>query len=234
MFEGARQVLKWASFVLAMGALALGSCKPTGDVRFRVAVTVEGQGAPKTFSRVWRWYLSKAPIPLVAPYAGGVIAEAVPIPIAGRPTLYALTVGGRGGSLGNLPELVFGPLLPPSISRSDRLAGMRAISAVQGQPQVVPCDVDQSFCPRFVYLDDESDPSTVHVVDPTHLPTIYRGVSIRSVTVTIVDERPSHSGLIVPAFQRNPRWSEWYQRLDWNDPRKLGPEAFRTDARNPA
>lgn len=225
----------WPILLLAASAMTLGSCNRSADVRFKMSVKIIDIGKPRTFDRVWRLHLSQAPVALAAPYNGKFTAEAVAIPISGRPTLYALTMGGKRngpvrGSLGNLPEIVFDPLVPKSVPHGDRLAVMQAIAGMQGQSRTLSCEPpDESLCPIFAYFDNESDPSTLHVVDPKNLPAQYRGIRISSISITIVDDAPSKLSPALPAFRRDAGWSQWYRKVDNNDPRKLSPEAFRSD-----
>jgi hypothetical protein len=132
------------------------------------------------------------------------------------------------GSLGNLPEMVFGPLVPAEVSRGDRIAMMQAISKMNGKTHVLSClPPDEIYCPILAYFDDERDPKTIHVVDPHNLPDVYKGVDIVSMSITIVDDSPDKSGKSLPAFEPNAGWAQWSARLDYNDPRRLGPDAFR-------
>lgn len=219
----------WSIFLLAVLAMPLSSCTQSADLRFRISVTIDDKGESRTFSRVWRFQLNEAPVPLAAPYSGQFTGEAVAMELAGRPTLYALTVSSaRGGSLATLPEILFNPLVSGSVRRNDRIAMVRAISNMRGESRDLRCEPPEAtICPRFVYLEDKNDPSTIHVVNPDDLPDIYKGAKIKRISVTIVNEKPEDSGVLVPAFQYSARLSRWYRSLESNDPRNLRPEAFR-------
>lgn len=213
--------------LVAAAALALSACEPSADVRFRVAVKVNDRGVPKDFSRVWQLRLRDPNIALVTPYSGKFVAEAVPIAIPGRPTLYALTVNAdRSGSLARWPEIVFGSLVPRSISPSDRIAIIRSISRMRGQSQALACN--NAMCPKFAYFDDEADPTTIHIVDPTNLPKLYDGIEIDHIMITIVSDRPTISGTMPPAFQDKANLSRWNRQLKHSDPRNLRQEAFQS------
>src|SRR5207244_3119041 len=78
---------------LALGALmVLTSCSRPTEVRYKVSVELEENGQFRTGSSVWLWRIRRPTLALASPYDTEFRGEAVQVPLAQHPDVFALLI----------------------------------------------------------------------------------------------------------------------------------------------
>ena len=190
--------------VTGLATLGLSSCgiPGTSEVRYKVIVEVNVEGAIHSGSAVWSWKLSKPTVALGSPYNGEFRGEAVQVALGGGRTLFAILRGGDGNrSMAQmLPERLFGDVGRSARGeatrfKGDRLKDLRHIASNVGDQQELNCELHSGWCPMLVLFDDPDDPLSVRKVEQSikpaiHVQKILVEITSEPVTVGIGDTLP--------------------------------------------
>jgi hypothetical protein len=226
----------WRMGPLFLVCLLLYGCGDRAEVRYRVNVVVNDHGVRRAGSRVWSFVAKTPLVALTSPIAYKFNAEAIPVPLSGKRTFYALIAGTNGAGLAErgrmevLPESLFMEELPVERKEAGRIAAIRAIGNMVGKSRRVDCSINP--CPFFVIFNDISDPRTALALTDRGQSGLRRDVFVESVTVTITKDPVTESSLdIYPKYKGNKLWLAWQKSLKPGDARRIFPEYFRSGER---
>ena len=175
--------------------MILVACGNSAEIRYKVTVEVEDNGAHRSGSSVMSFKLSKPTVPLASPYDAEFKGQAVAVDLGRRQVLFALLKDESGdlGTVPMLPERVFADLT----SGSERVRNLRQIASHEGLVRELPrfgpkiSDSREPFVqyPLLVRFRDLDQPESVEAVAPDALEEAFgSGVKLKRITVQITDE----------------------------------------------
>jgi hypothetical protein len=167
--------------VLCVFGFALSGCTFV-SANYRLTITVDDNGTLYTGTGVWRTELIRS-------WGGKFIAQAIPVELGSKGTLFVLITSSGGASLDDFAATLY----------NSNFEDLKI-----GDTRTITCPDDR--CPQMVRFTNERDPATVQAVDPTNLSASFGpGVSLRPINVTIVRSGPT-KGLIkrLPWLKRAP------------------------------
>lgn len=241
---------------LAIGLImetGCGSAQGSASVHYRITVEVDDNGTIRSGSNVWESEVVGTGLARGPMHSSGqsyLRGDAVTVQIPGRGTLFAL-LSERGpdgdfiheGQLAAIPEALFGDFgrtrRREQPQYENRLDDLRAISARTGAQGELECVRERtswafnSICPYMVTFRDLRNPASVGAVDPIDLSATFgSGVSLRRITVTVVDEPVSRNIKTVLPWLDEYR-DRWFSGLRHGtaDPSSLEPETSHPLAR---
>ena len=185
-----------AALVLGLYAIYLYQF-PTYTVRYRLTVDVDVDGKLVSGSSVREVRFWRQVIVFSAPYSFSLDGEAVVVDLGKRGILFA-TTNGNDNSFSTdeaklMPERVFRQALklPQNFDRSK--GGDSRVELWRQLSQIRHCtDVIRDEWPMLVRFGDLKVPASVERVDPSNLAASFGpGVSLRAITICIVDEPAS-------------------------------------------
>jgi hypothetical protein len=183
---------------LVLGALALlSSCSRMAEVRYRVSVELEEHGNIKSGSSIWVRSISRPTVALASSYESEFRGEAVHIPLATHPDVFALLINAEADShyAPMLVERLFGRgmrALRKTGRSYDRAEDVRDIANRVGERVELNCR-DPQACPMLVWFERADDPTSVRMADPTRLPQLTEGVNLRRIVVEVTQDEPVRS-----------------------------------------
>ena len=175
--------------------MMLGACGNSAEIRYRVTVEVDDNGAHRSGSSVMSFTLSKPTVALASPYDAEFKGEAVAVDLGGEQVLFALLKDESGdlGTVPMLPEKVFADLT----SGSERVRNLRQIASNEGLVRELPrfgpriSDSREPFVqyPLLVRFRDLDQPESLEAVAPDALGQGFgSGVKLKRITVQITDD----------------------------------------------
>jgi hypothetical protein len=182
-------------------ALFLAGCSKRAEVRYRLHVVLDDNGAERSGDGVWSVTEYGAKF---AGYSGSLNGDAVPVQLPHRGILLVLPAGASerlGDVAFMLPERVLGHDV--SASFEGRIATLARISKTYAAPKAVPCDYSvnndptihgplgreqfarSANCLKLAYTDSPRDPTHLHTLDRLDGLGIPRGVKVTEITIQV-------------------------------------------------
>ena len=200
-------LLKLLGTIVVLLLLVRACTQEPAEVRFRVVITVDDNGTTRSGSAVWAQRFHRA---LPAEAAHSFQADAIPIELPGRATLFAMPIGRDedGSAAGTLEWLAL-----QLFSREPGLPGRdfaRDLAKNVGASRTADCRAFPMYgprCPYLVVFGDRSDPTTMRAVDLLGLSDTFEGVTLREVRVEITDE---------PLTRNLHQWLPWVDQPEPN------------------
>ena len=173
----------------------LGACSNAAEVRYKVSVEVDENGAQRSGSSVMSFKLMKPTVALASPYDAKFKGEAVAVELGNGQTLFALLKNENG-------EPTAFPMVPENLFRdlttgSERIRNIRQIASNVGLARELPrvgpriSDSRDPFVqyPLLVRFRDPDRPESVEAVRPDALDEAFgAGVKLKRIMVQITDE----------------------------------------------
>ena len=207
-------------------AMVLGACGGPAEVRYKVTVEVDDNGAARSGSSVWSFRLSKPTLALASPYDAKFRGEAVAVDLGGDKLLFALLVDEEGNSSTGImwPEHLFKDLS----SGSERVRNIRDIASHVGlsrelqrfRPAISSSRKPMVQYPLLVRFRDLDRPDSLEAVAPDALDQAFGpGVKLKQISVQITDEQ------VTTGIKKRLPWLEAVGRVRGtlipNPPRRL-------------
>jgi len=221
---------------MALAGFALAGCgtQSPGTVRYRVLVEVTTPAGPRTGSSVVESTIAPS---LRTGQSGGVSykvrGEAVAVDLGAGRTVFAL-LSGRDAPVpdyhGRLlhSALQHGARPNPPMPRRFRPHEWRE-ERETARTLKPTFELPVQAYPKFVRFLTPGDPKSVQVIDPSSGFNLDTGMArIARVVISVTDD-PVSSEIkpLVPPFDDSTGYSQWYKTLQFDDPRRIGPEDFR-------
>lgn len=160
--------------LVAVASLFLSGCGNSAEVRYRVTVEVDDNGATRSGSSVWSFKITESTPLGDSGYRPEFHGEAVAVDLSEGQTLFALVKGQE-----MLPERHFKEYWLDGNMR-DRIGNVAAIAKQVGASKILSCEewqegdsrteYDPDFdCPMLVTFTDIADPTSVALVEPDDL-----------------------------------------------------------------
>jgi hypothetical protein len=211
--------------VLVGGNFGFNAMYPSATIRYRLTLAVNTPEGIKTGSGVIEVTYAKA-VRLLgssAEITTGVKGEAVVVDLGKRGILFALLKEGQ--SPRSAPEWIvtkaFG--FPGGGIGSPPDTDIARLRTLRGK-----AELPSEELPLLVRFRDIHDPTSVERVDPANLAASFGpGVRLARATIEITDD-PVTTGIKkrLPSFGKGTGYAEWFRRLPYNSPIRIGPADF--------
>ena len=175
--------------------MILGACGNSAEIRYKVTVEVDDNGAHRSGSSVMSFRVSKPTVALASPYDAKFRGEAVAVELGNRQVLFALLKDEDGlmSTVPMWPEQIFDELT----TGSERVRNIRQIASHEGLVREIPrfgptiSDSRKPFVqyPLLVRFQNLDRPESLEAVAPDALDQAFGpGVKLKRITLQITED----------------------------------------------